>query len=474
MAIPSKLGEAYISQNLTGNILYGNVSQSQPSKSETIWSLVGGFTGLALGGVGYAMAAKNTSQGGEVTKEQQAQMQENAMISYLSSPEGVANELSKLDTTIEKLNDEQKKLSELLTGKAQKDSANLEKQIENIDKQEFENTATQEKLSADVINQKIAQRDAAQAGIESLKMQFKIDQNKIKNLTNSANATLGNITLDGAVLNEPTVSDNGTISGQTYNQQFQNFLNTLEKQAPSKDDKDYERKSKSFNQYTAALLKQGEVQSKDNQLREKASAKVELNTLKVTYGENLDGNGGTYKTQMDTYQNQINEVNTLEQQCPTGFAAMSTRDNLVKRKAELDSNISQYTSVTTTNVKGKDGKETGEVTTKKELDTKTIQNRLKQINQLLTTAIGYQESLKSISSMQSNVSALQTQSDIQNEKDGNWFSRTFFWGKKGRAQRSVRKDRKETNRNIANTQEMIKQAAKALIEKNKFEAEMGT
>lgn len=60
MVTPAKLGESYRLQNLTGNILYGNIAQTKPSTGETIGSIFGGIAGIGLGILGSVMTAKQT------------------------------------------------------------------------------------------------------------------------------------------------------------------------------------------------------------------------------------------------------------------------------------------------------------------------------------------------------------------------------------------------------------------------------
>ena len=467
MAIPSN----FSSKLADIGIHYTNPNTSTSTGNEIANTFIG--LGTSIGGLllAGAISRKSAANGAEGTQGTQQEAQQNQMISYLSSAEGVAAELSTVNAAIQQLNQQKAELSNLLTGQAQIQSNNLQEQINNIDKQEFTMKNAQgeeEKVSADVINQAIAKRDAAKAGIKSLEAQFKTDKETINNLQSAANGTIGSVTIGDTTLTEPSVDDKGNITGQSYTEQYQTLLSKFtQKTAPDKDDKEYATKSKAFNDYMSAVNKQGEVDAKQQQLTEKANAKRELNTFKATYGDNLDGLGGTYKTEMDQYQAQIDEAIQLEQQCPEGFAAIKKKNNLVSQKAELDSSIAKYTKTTEIKLKDNNGKETGKTETKKELDTELLQKQLNQVNDKLEVANEYKKSLESLKGMQSNLSALQEQSDIQNDKDGNWFSRIFNKGK-----RSIRKERKATNQNIATTQENIRQATIAMIKKAQLEAQM--
>ena len=464
---PSNLGK-YADVNLIG--LNTNLTSSSSSKNEAINAGINTALGLGSLFLTAAIMKKSGASGTEGTQGSQQEVQQNQLVSYLSSPEGVAAELSEVNAAIEQLTAQKKELSNILTGQAQKRSDDLQTQIDNIDKQEFTNQTTNEKVSAEVINQAIAKRDAAEAGIESLKQQFNTDKTTINNLQATANGTIGSVTVGDSTLTEPTVDDKGNITGQSYSEQYQTLLSKFtQKTAPDKDDKEYAAKSKAFNDYMNAVNKQGEVDTKQQQLTEKANAKRELNTFKATYGDNLDGLGGSYKAEMDNYQKQIEEANQLEQQCPEGFAQMNKKNTLISQKAELDSSIAQYTKTTEIKVKDKDGKDTGKTETKKELDEATINKQLNQINDKLKTANEYKQSLESIKGMNSNLSALQEQSDIQNDKDGNWFSRLF-----NKSKRAIRKERKATNQNISTTQENIRQATLAMIKKMELDAKMST
>ena len=73
--------------------------------------------------------------------------------------------------------------------------------------------------------------------------------------------------------------------------------------------------------------------------------------------------------------------------------------------------------------------------------------------------------LQNIQSNNSTLNSLETLSEDQNKKDGNWFTRMFSKGK-----RAIRKDRKETKTNIADTKKQQAQAIAAYLEMLKSEA----
>ena len=459
---PSLLGQKY-EPVININTGSGNSSTTGQITSTILNSV---FTSLGLaftGGInsGSSAGTQQTQQ----TAEQKAIAQQNAYISMLSTSEGVAKEIANVNKSIEEMGETKQALSNLLEGKTQKQIADIQKNIDALDNKSYgpeDNSKTAAEISA-----AITKRETAESNQKSLKTRFNIDKAKIDNLTTSATAVIGNLTVAGETIKEPTVT-NGVLSGETYSQRYTNIMSKLtQTTAPDKDDKDFADKSKKFNQYVSANNQKATIDAKQAQLDKKISAQKDLQQFKITYGDSLDGTGGTYKTQMEQYQNDIDEVNRLEQQFSGGFADARTKSNLTSEKAKLETLVGSYTKTTTTYKKDKAGKPTKDVeTTEKTLDEATIKAKITKLDVAIEKAIAFKEKLQNIQSSNSTLNSLETLSENQNKKDGNWFTRMFSKGK-----RAIRKDRKETKTNIADTKKQQAQAIAAYLEKIKAEAE---
>lgn len=463
MAIPNMRGVN--SGTSPVNVVLDNKNKSASSNpwvlgtSFVIGSLLNGF--VAAGSVKASQQTQQTQQ----TPEQQAIAQQNAYIAMLSTSEGVAKEIANVNKSIEDMGETKLALSNLLEGKTQKQIDDIQKNIEGLDKKSY-NYKEDKSISAAEISAAITKRETAEANQKSLKTKFNIDKAKIDNLTTSATAVIGNLTVAGVQITEPTVND-GVLNGDTYSKQYTDIMAKLtQTTAPDKNDKDFATKSKEFNKYVSANNQKATIDAKQAQLDKKINAQQELKQFKITYGDSLDGMGGTYKTQMGQYQKDIDEVNQLEQQVPGGFADARTKSTLTSEKAKLETLVGSYTKTTTTYKKDKDGKLTNEVAkTEKTLDEATIKAKITKLDEAIEKAIAFKEKLQNIQSNNSTLNSLETLNEDQNKKDGNWFTRMFSKGK-----RAIRKDRKETKTNIADTKKQQAQAIAAYLEKLKSEA----
>lgn len=448
------------------NFLIGNNKADKPNVGTVLGNVFGdvalGFTGVALGNL---LNGSAEVKGSQQTAEQKAIAQQNAYISMLSTSEGVAKEIANVNKSIEEMGETKLALSNLLEGKTQKQIDDIQKNIEGLDKKSY-NYEEDKSISAAEISAAITKRETAEANQKSLKTKFNIDKAKIDNLTTSATAVIGNLTVAGVQITEPTVKD-GVLNGETYSKQYTDIMAKLtQTTAPDKNDKDFAKKSKEFNKYVSANNQKATIDAKQAQLDKKISAQQELKQFKITYGDSLDGTGGTYKTQMKQYQTDIDEVNQLEQKVSGGFADARTKSTLTSEKAKLETLVGSYTKTTTTYKKDKDGKPTNDVEkTEKTLDEATIKAKITKLDEAIEKAIAFKEKLQNIQSNNSTLNSLETLNEDQNKKDGNWFTRMFSKGK-----RAIRKDRKETKANIADTKKQQAQAIAAYLEKLKSEA----
>lgn len=421
-----------------------------------------GTVGILLAG----LAAKGLSKAQSSQSTQSAeQAQQNAYIAMLSTSEGVAKEIANVEKSIKEMGETKAELTKLLNGKTQKQIDDIQKNIEGLDKKSY-NYAEDKSISAAEISAAITKRETAESNQKSLKTQFNIDKATINNLTTSATAVIGNLTVAGQQITEPTVTE-GKLTGETYSKQYTDIMAKLtQTTAPDKNDKDFAKKSKEFNKYVSANNQKSTIDAKQAQLDKKINAQQELKQFKITYGASLDGMGGTYKTQMEQYQKDIDEVNQLEQQVPSGFADARTKSNLTSEKAKLETLVNSYTTTTTTYKKDKDGKVTNNVEkTEKTLDEATIKAKISKLDEAIAKAQAFKKKLQNIQSNNSTLNSLETLNEDQNKKDGNWFTRMFSKGK-----RAIRKDRKETKTNIADTKKQQAQAIAAYLEMLKSEA----
>ena len=437
-----------------------------PSFGETLLTSVGSTLPLILAGVlTKGVQQSQQTQQAQQTAEQKAIAQQNTYIAMLSTSEGVAKEIANVNKSIEEMGETKLALSNLLEGKTQKQIDDIQKNIEGLDKKSY-NYEKNKSISAAEISAAITKRETAEANQKSLKTKFNIDKAKIDNLTTSATAVIGNLTVAGVQITEPTVKD-GVLNGETYSKQYTDIMVKLtQTTAPDKNDKDFATKSKEFNKYVSANNQKATIDAKQAQLDKKISAQQELKQFKITYGDSLDGTGGTYKTQMEQYQKDIEEVNQLEQKVSGGFADARTKSTLTSEKAKLETLVGSYTKTTTTYKKDKDGKPTNDVEkTEKTLDEATIKAKITKLDEAIEKAIAFKEKLQNIQSNNSTLNSLETLNEDQNKKDGNWFTRMFSKGK-----RAIRKDRKETKANISDTKKQQAQAIAAYLEKLKSEA----
>lgn len=440
---------------------YAN-NYKQSTKAEVAQAGVS-VVGLVLAGLLTKGLAK--SQGTQSTQTAE-QVQQNAYIAMLSTSEGIAKELANVNNSIEDMGKIKAELTKLLEGDTQKEIETNKKQIDEINKKSYTNNSTQTNISAEEISAAIAKRETAESNQKSLKTQFNIDKATIDNLTTSATAVIGNLTVAGQQITEPTVND-GVLNGDTYSKQYTDIMSKLtQTTAPDKNDDDFAKKSKEFNKYVSANNQKATIDAKQAQLDKKINAQQKLKQFKITYGASLDGMGGTYKTQMEQYQKDIDEVNQLEQQVPSGFADARTKSTLTSKNAKLETLVNSYTTTTTTYKKGKDGKVTNNVEkTEKTLDEATIKAKISKLDEAIAKAQAFKENLQNIQSNNSTLNSLETLSEDQNKKDGNWFTRMFSKGK-----RDIRKNRKDTKTNIADTKKQQAQAIAAYLEKLKSEA----
>lgn len=434
------------------------------SNSSTGNQVANTFINTVFGFGAIAAAKKGTTSTQSTQTAEQAQ--QNAYIAMLSTSEGVAKELANVNNSIEEMGKIKAELTKLLEGDTQEKIETNKKQINEINKKSYTNSSTKTNISAEEISAAIAKRETAESNQKSLKTQFNIDKATIDNLTTSATAVIGNLTVAGETIKEPTVT-NGVLSGETYSQQYTKIKSRLtQTTAPDENDNDFAKKSKEFNQYVSARNQEATIYAKQAQLNKKISAQKDLQQFKITYGDSLDGMGGTYKTQMEQYQKDIDEVNQLEQQVPSGFADARTKSNLTSENAKLETLVNSYTTTTTTYKKDKDGKVTNNVEkTEKTLDEATIKAKISKLDEAIAKAQAFKENLQNIQSNNSTLNSLETLNENQNKKDGNWFTRIFSKGK-----RAIRKDRKETKTNIADTKKQQAQAIAAYLEKLQSEA----
>ena len=439
----------------------GSSSSTGNQVANTFINTVFGFGAIALTG---AMAKKGTTS--TQSTQSAEQVQQNAYIAMLSTSEGVAKELANVNNSIEDMGKIKAELTKLLEGDTQEKIETNKKQINEINKKSYTNSSTKTNISAEEISAAIAKRETAESNQKSLKTQFNIDKATIDNLTTSATAVIGNLTVAEQQITEPTVTE-GKLTGETYSQQYTKIMSGLKQTtAPDKNDNDFANKSKEFNKYVSANNQKATIEAKQAQLDKKINAQQELKQFKITYGDSLDGMGGTYKTQMEQYQKDIDEVNQLEQQVPSGFADARTKSTLTSENAKLETLVNSYTTTTTTYKKDKDGKVTNNVEkTEKTLDEATIKAKISKLDEAIAKAQAFKEKLQNIQSNNSTLNSLETLSEDQNKKDGNWFTRMFSKGK-----RAIRKDRKETKINIADTKKQQAQAIAAYLEKLQSEA----
>lgn len=108
---PNNLGVQYKLNNLTSSVInLGGITSSQPSKGETIGSILGGIAGIGLGVLGTAMAAKNTSEASGTTpknetngNQQQATSLENQLAIEMGKKEAVESQIKQYADAIQDL-----------------------------------------------------------------------------------------------------------------------------------------------------------------------------------------------------------------------------------------------------------------------------------------------------------------------------------------------------------------------------------
>lgn len=108
---PNNLGVQYKLNNLTSSVInLGGITSSQPSKGETIGSILGGIAGIGLGVLGTAMAAKNTSEASGITpknetngNQQQATSLENQLAIEMGKKEAVESQINQYADAIQDL-----------------------------------------------------------------------------------------------------------------------------------------------------------------------------------------------------------------------------------------------------------------------------------------------------------------------------------------------------------------------------------
>ena len=267
-----------LKQNLTPKVNFITTSNKQSVKAEVAQAGVS-VVGLVLAGLLTKGLAK--SQGTQSTQTAE-QVQQNAYIAMLSTSEGVAKEIANVEKSIKEMGKTKLALSNLLEGKTQKEIETNKKQIDEINKKSYTNPSTQTNISAEEISAAIAKRETAESNQKSLKTQFNIDKATINNLTTSATAVIGNLTVAGIQITEPTVND-GVLNGDTYSKQYTDIMSKLtQTTAPDKNDDDFAKKSKEFNKYVSANNQKSTIDAKQAQLDKKINAQQELKQFKIT------------------------------------------------------------------------------------------------------------------------------------------------------------------------------------------------
>lgn len=310
---PNNLGVQYKLNNLTSSVInLGGITSSQPSKGETIGSILGGIAGIGLGVLGTAMAAKQTSS----TSNEGT----NATSSQLTERQTYEAKVRSLNIEIGSLNARIENAQSKCTDQSQIDAK--EKEIKDAEAELNKNgiTIDGENFSAEIIKQYSAAKKNFDNASLSYDNAFKQKEIADKNL-------------------ETITTQIESLDQNSEDPDVQTSLKTLKKQ-----ESDAELKQKAAEE---ELRKQEAL---------KNQAKQELDNIKGIKDDNTNQQARNDKftnidAQLESLNNKKNELKQMKSTMEANkklleglnTALLAKQDELVGYQAILDQLITEET-----------------------------------------------------------------------------------------------------------------------------------
>lgn len=422
MAIPSKFGDYYKSQLPTINFL----GTTSTSSSKTNWGEVAIGTLLGLGGTiaTTALAAKQasgTSGGGEVSAEQQAQQQQqvqqqqlyNEVVGYARDMDASAiqSKISEIDGNITNLQAELAEQQELALGEQSQAYKDNETKMKDMEEKYGFGAGTPGKDST----QEAKQGDAYQKAYDKYNTLLEQDTNQkakasqLEGQLSNVSSQIQNVGTSIANAEGELTKLNASLSSAQNDAQKKNIQNQITFKETELNNLKQQKNTLEQNK----IKLEGE-QSKNNQAAVKQEdierAKAEMDAAASPNG----AEGANFESEYKTYLGLKDANKKLK-------AGVSVAQREVQRiELEIKS---------------------------KELEQAKYKDAL-QIKEKITT---------------DDAKAMDNFDDVS-ASDGNWFTRTFGWGKKGKAQREARADRNDYIEQYMANHGVSKKEAKEALE----------
>lgn len=415
------------------NINTGSSSSGNSIANILIGTLLTGASTALLGGV-----KGSSTQSSQQTAEAKAAAEQQAIIAQYSNSKNIQSEIKTLTTQLENIKNRKAELEKLNDGTTEQKVKTLTDEINKLNNKTYNNN----NITLKDVAEFISQRDSAISTKKNLEATFTSDKAIISQNQSIASSNIASISVFGNNLIIPIIDSQGNVEGSSFSQQYQTKIAQYQyKTPPIKKSNNYAKNLKDYNDYLVALSQQAEVTAKDAEVQRKSNAIKQLNTYKATYGDNLDGTGGTYANQIKTCQDTITQINNLEQKNSDAFADYNTRTLKISEKNNAEALIKSYTQTT---------KKNGDQDIK--LNKTVIQAKINKCEEQIKKITETIEKLNNLMTTNSNISNLEQVDKTSDENDGNWFTRLFSKGK-----RETHKTRKGTQAIIAEQKQFRQQ-----------------
>lgn len=416
------------------NINTGSSSSGNSIANILIGTLLTGASTALLGGV-----KGSSTQSSQQTAEAKAAAEQQAIIAQYSNSKNIQSEIKTLTTQLENIKNRKAELEKLNDGTTEQKVKTLNNEICKLNEKTYK-----DEITLNNVAEFISQRDSAISTKKNLEATFTSDKAIISQNQSIASSNIASISVFGDNLSIPTIDPQGNVNGNSFSQQYQEKIAQYRyKTPPTKNNSNnYAKNLKDYNDYLVALSQQAEVTAKDAEVQRKSNAIKQLNTYKATYGDNLDGTGGTYANQIKNCQDTITKINNLEQNNSDAFADYNTRTLKISEKNNAEALIKSYTQTT---------KNTGSEDIN-ELNKAAIQAKINKCEEQIKKITETIEKLNNLMATNSKISNLEQVDKTSDENDGNWFTRLFSKGK-----RETHKTRKGTQAIIAEQKQFRQQ-----------------